>query len=73
MTDAREDVIKHFGLGDYVVFSSLLGVSLAIGIYFSKKENNTSNDFLMGGRSMPVIPVSMSLIASSISAISLLG
>ena len=65
--------IKYFALGDYIVFSTMLGISLIIGMYFAKKEKKTSKDFLLGGKSMSVLPVSMSMIASSISAISLLG
>ncbi|XP_076635648.1 sodium-coupled monocarboxylate transporter 2 [Colletes latitarsis] len=64
-----------FGWTDYVLFSSLLGVSVAIGIYFGcfgKKQDNTT-EYLLGGKTMSCFPVSMSLIASHISAISLLA
>lgn len=64
-----------FGWTDYSLFTGLLGVSVLIGIYFGcfgKKQDNTT-EYLLGGKSMTCFPVSMSLIASHISAVSLLG
>lgn len=63
-----------FGAVDYVVFGSMLVASLAIGIYYAVKSRNKANEeFLMGGRSLTFFPVSMSLLASYISAILVLG
>lgn len=64
-----------FAIADYAVFVSMLAVSAIIGIYYAIKDraNTSTADFLMGGRSMGVFPVSMSLLASFLSAISLLG
>ncbi|XP_012277365.1 sodium-coupled monocarboxylate transporter 2 [Orussus abietinus] len=64
-----------FGWTDYVLFGGLLGVSILIGIYFGffgKKQDNTT-EYLLGGKTMAFFPVSMSLIASHLSGISLLG
>ncbi|XP_075896730.1 sodium/iodide cotransporter isoform X2 [Nelusetta ayraudi] len=65
-----------FVLGDYAVFAAMLMVSLAIGLYqvFKKstREANT-NDFFTGGRSMPAVPVGLSLCASFMSAVQVLG
>ncbi|CAL7946567.1 unnamed protein product [Xylocopa violacea] len=64
-----------FGWTDYTLFSSLLGVSVLIGIYFGcfgKKQDNTT-EYLLGGKTMTYFPVAMSLIASHISAVSLLA
>ncbi|OAD59039.1 Sodium-coupled monocarboxylate transporter 2 [Eufriesea mexicana] len=64
-----------FGWTDYSLFSGLLGISVLIGIYFgcfSKKQDNTT-EYLLGGKTMSCFPVSMSLIASHISAVSLLA
>ncbi|KAE8736781.1 hypothetical protein FOCC_FOCC017764 [Frankliniella occidentalis] len=65
-----------FGLVDYTVFGAMLLASSLIGIYFAfcatRKQDNTA-EYLMGGKTMGVFPVSMSLIASYISGISLLG
>ncbi|XP_076245140.1 sodium-coupled monocarboxylate transporter 2 [Calliopsis andreniformis] len=64
-----------FGWTDYTLFTGLLGISVLIGIYFGcfeKKQDNTT-EYLLGGKSMSCFPVSMSLIASHISAVSLLA
>lgn len=69
-------VIKEvFGTVDYLVFAGMLVVSAAIGMWYAyadRKKNNTQ-EFLMGGRSLSVFPVAMSILSSFISAISLLG
>lgn len=64
-----------FGWADYLVFGLMLGVSAAIGIYYAVigRKKNSTREFLMAGRNMNTFPVSMSLIASFMSAITLLG
>ncbi|KAF4533194.1 hypothetical protein B566_EDAN001736 [Ephemera danica] len=59
---------------DYVVFISLLAISLLIGAYYGlfKRQKSTA-DYLVGGRSMPVVPTAVSLLASYVSAILILG
>lgn len=56
---------------DYVVFGSLFLVSSVIGIYFAYRSRNKTDvdEYLLAGRQMTAIPVSLSLIASYISAI----
>lgn len=63
-----------FGWTDYTLFTFLLGISMVIGVYFGffKKQDNTT-DYLLGGKTMSFFPISMSLIASHISGVSLLG
>ncbi|XP_063606817.1 sodium-coupled monocarboxylate transporter 1-like [Penaeus indicus] len=65
----------RFTVLDYVVFVSMLLVSLAIGVYSSlrKKGASSTQAFLLGGREMPVAPVAFSLVGGVISAISILG
>lgn len=69
-----DDLVQRFSWVDYLVFTVMLLVSAGIGVFFgffSKKQN--TNDFLMAGKSMTTFPVAMSLIASFMSAITLLG
>ncbi|KAL1117556.1 hypothetical protein AAG570_003871 [Ranatra chinensis] len=67
---------EFLGVIDYLVFGSMLVVSALVGVYFAflapNKQDNTQ-EYLMGGKTMGVFPISMSLIASYISGISLLG
>lgn len=64
-----------FSVWDYVVFGGVLAVSAAIGIYYgcTGGKQKTTAEFLMADRKMHVIPVTLSLLASFMSAITLLG
>ena len=70
-----DDDIGEFGTWDYVVFSLMLGISVMIGVYHAwiggKKQTN--KDFLLAGGNMHPIPVATSLVATFISAITVLG
>eukprot|EP00118_Oscarella_pearsei_P012686 m.95500 g.95500 ORF g.95500 m.95500 type:complete len:618 (+) comp36852_c0_seq16:81-1934(+) len=58
---------------DYVIFGISIAVSLSIGLFFSLKKQKTTNDYFMAGRSMKSFPIAMSLLASFMSAVSILG
>ncbi|KAG7282796.1 hypothetical protein CRUP_012185 [Coryphaenoides rupestris] len=65
-----------FGLADYAVFSAMLLVSMAIGLFQALKKGKraaTADDFFTGGRTMTAIPVGLSLCASFMSAVQVLG
>ncbi|XP_069172585.1 sodium-coupled monocarboxylate transporter 2 [Procambarus clarkii] len=74
MTVSVTELADRFTWIDYTVFGLMLGLSAAIGVFygcFSKKQD--TKEFLMAGKSMTTFPVAMSLIASFMSAITLLG
>ncbi|KAM5138678.1 sodium-coupled monocarboxylate transporter 2 [Mantella aurantiaca] len=75
MTMFEKPKISNFSVWDYVVFGALLVVSAGIGVFFAVKERRkkTSNEFLVGGRQMTCGPVALSLTASFMSAITVLG
>ncbi|XP_054722729.1 putative sodium-dependent multivitamin transporter [Uloborus diversus] len=60
---------------DYVIFTCMLGFSAGIGIYyrFSGGRQQTNKEYFLADKSMPVMPVAFSLMASFMSAITLLG
>jgi len=66
---------NRFSAPDYVVFAIILAIASIIGLYYGCTGNKQSstNEFLMAGRSMSVLPVALSLLASFMSAITLLG
>ncbi|XP_058800852.1 sodium-coupled monocarboxylate transporter 1 isoform X1 [Phymastichus coffea] len=72
-----QDVIyslQNFGIVDYSIFVAMLAACGCIGVYFGFfKRSRGEDEYLVGGRNMKTFPVSMSLIASFISGISLLG
>lgn len=66
--------IQTFGTTDYTIFTIMLMACGAIGIYFGfVKKSIGEDEYLVGGRNMKTLPVSLSLIASFFSGISLLG
>ncbi|XP_069696482.1 sodium-coupled monocarboxylate transporter 1-like isoform X1 [Periplaneta americana] len=72
-----EDVglsLRRFGFVDYIVFVFMLLICAVIGVYYGFCAGKvTAAEYLMGGRNMQTFPVAMSLIASFISGITLLG
>lgn len=57
-------LMQRFSWVDYVVFVFMLAISAVVGVYWGfMKKQNTQADYLLGGRNMKVIPVSMSLVA----------
>lgn len=67
--------INQFGILDYVIFAAVLIISGVIGFYHAWKDRNNQNlkQFLLAGGNMHPIPVALSLVASFMSAITLLG
>ncbi|XP_007108586.1 sodium-coupled monocarboxylate transporter 2 [Physeter macrocephalus] len=67
--------VKNFEVWDYVVFAALFVISSGIGVFFAIRERKkaTSREFLVGGRQMTFGPVALSLTASFMSAVTVLG
>lgn len=60
-----KDYSEKFGPIEYAVFSSILVASAGIGVYYGwigRKKGQSNDEFLMAGRSMPIMPVALSLI-----------
>ena len=70
---SKEELISKFTWPNYAVFFLMLLVSAAIGVYFWWKGQNSTSEFLMASRSMGILPMTFSLVASFMSAITLLG
>lgn len=70
-----EQHTNTFSSADYFVFSLLLCVSAGIGIFHALcgGRQKTTKEYLVANRSMSAIPVGMSLVASFMSAITVLG
>ncbi|XP_064191791.1 sodium-coupled monocarboxylate transporter 2 isoform X2 [Anguilla rostrata] len=71
----EDSKVRTFWPADYAVFAGLFVVSCGIGIFFAIKDRKkvTSNEFLVGGRQMSCGPVALSLTASFMSAVTVLG
>ncbi|XP_058058291.1 sodium-coupled monocarboxylate transporter 2-like [Anopheles bellator] len=66
----------QFSVEDYTVFAFMLAVSTAIGVYFGvfqRKKNQTTEEYLLGGRKMKTFPIAISLIASQLSGVSIMS
>ncbi|KAH9370776.1 hypothetical protein HPB48_014728 [Haemaphysalis longicornis] len=63
-------------VAEYVVFGVLMVANVMVGLYFSisrrAREAGASEAFL-GGRSLGVVPLSLSVLASLVTAIGLVG
>ncbi|KAH6931598.1 hypothetical protein HPB50_025666 [Hyalomma asiaticum] len=67
--------VRYFHPADYGVLVAVLGISSFIGIYFAWKDRRSTNnrEFLVGNRKLQVFPVTMSMMASFMSAVAILG
>ncbi len=57
---------QFFSPTDYILFAVMLGLSALIGVYFgfiSKKKQNNTAEYLLGGKKMNFFPIAASLIA----------
>ncbi|TMS34367.1 hypothetical protein L596_001979 [Steinernema carpocapsae] len=70
---------------DYVIFISFLSVSILVGLFYAVKEflekggkkpnghDVQTDNYHLGGRRMPILPVALSLTSTFLSGITLLG
>ena len=67
--------MNRFKWPDYVVFVSILVISVLIGIFHGclGNRNKSSTDYLLGGRRMNWLPVALSIIVTFTSAILYVG
>ncbi|XP_062855073.1 sodium-coupled monocarboxylate transporter 2 [Trichomycterus rosablanca] len=73
--EPQTDPVGKFQVWDYVVFACLFLISSGIGVFFAIKERSkvSSKDFLTGGRQLTCGPVALSLTASFMSAVTVIG
>jgi SSS family solute:Na+ symporter len=57
---------------DWIVIAAYFLVMLAIGAYYARR-NRSAEDFILGGRSIPVLAAGLSLFATLVSALSYLA
>ena len=65
----------RFSWPDYTILGATMALSSAVGIYYGVVERNkrTMDEYLMAGRDMHFVPVSLSLFVSWMSAISFIA
>ncbi|RZC38845.1 SSF domain containing protein, partial [Asbolus verrucosus] len=73
--NGHEKMQNSFTWPDYLVLATMLIVSCGIGLFygFIGSKHTSSDDFLLGGSSMGTFPMAMSLAASFVTAVELLG
>lgn len=57
----------EFQVLDYVIFGAMLGTSALVGLYFGflrKTKQNNPLEYLLGSKSMKILPVAISLTAT---------
>ncbi|XP_029005600.1 sodium-coupled monocarboxylate transporter 1 [Betta splendens] len=67
--------VATFSVWDYVVFAGIILVAAGIGLFqaIRGRKETSSAEFLLGGRQMTAVPVAMSLTASFMSGITVIG
>lgn len=67
--------VATFSVWDYVVFAGAILLAAGIGLFqaIRSRKETSSNEFLLGGRQMTAVPVAMSLTASFMSGITVIG
>ncbi|XP_072308205.1 sodium-coupled monocarboxylate transporter 1 [Eucyclogobius newberryi] len=67
--------VDTFSVWDYVIFAGIILVAAGIGLFqaIRGRKETTSDEFLLGGRQMTAVPVAMSLTASFMSGITVIG
>lgn len=67
--------VASFSVWDYVVFVGIILAAAGIGLFqaIRNRKETSSAEFLLGGRQMTAVPVAMSLTASFMSGITVIG
>ncbi|XP_033482839.1 sodium-coupled monocarboxylate transporter 1 [Epinephelus lanceolatus] len=67
--------VATFSVWDYVVFAATILGAAGIGLFqaIRSRKETSSAEFLLGGRQMTAVPVAMSLTASFMSGITVIG
>ncbi|XP_036022484.1 sodium/iodide cotransporter isoform X2 [Onychomys torridus] len=75
MEGAEAGARATFGPWDYGVFAAMLLVSTGIGLWvgLARGGQRSADDFFTGGRQLAAVPVGLSLAASFMSAVQVLG
>ena len=63
----------NYAFLDWLVFASYGAILLLSGWWFNRKRANSSQDFFLGGNSMPTWMVAISVLATSQSAATFIG
>ncbi|GAB0098634.1 hypothetical protein DMENIID0001_143970 [Sergentomyia squamirostris] len=61
---------------DSILFIIVIAVSFLIGLYhgfLSKRKQNTPEEYFLGGKSMNIIPVAVSLVVTFVSGMTIIG
>ncbi len=66
--DEYKSAAVKFNSIEYCTFSTLLGLSVLIGLYYGcvKGNQNSTFEYILGGKTMKVLPVAVSLITRSV-------
>lgn len=67
--------VATFSVWDYVVFAGTILAAAGVGLFqaIRSRKESSSAEFLLGGRRMTAVPVAMSLTASFMSGITVIG
>lgn len=75
MSTDLETIRSRFGPWDYGVLAIILGCSLSIGLFqaYKARRGKDPTDFLMANKQAGLLPLTMSSVATYLSAVTLMG
>jgi SSS family solute:Na+ symporter len=62
-----------FGLIDWIVLGGYFSLLAITGVFFARTKTRDSDDYFLGSRSMPSWAVAVSIVATSLSAVTFIG
>uniref|UniRef100_A0A6B0VCX3 Putative na+iodide/myo-inositol/multivitamin symporter n=1 Tax=Ixodes ricinus TaxID=34613 RepID=A0A6B0VCX3_IXORI len=69
-------MVRDVHLAEYAVFGILMGANLAVGLYFAlnrRSRRMNSDEAFLGSRTLGIVPLSLSILATLVSAIGVVG
>lgn len=58
-----EERVQLFGWVDYLIFSLTLVTSALVGVYHAMKGTHSTNEYLLGGKKVAMLPIALSMSA----------
>lgn len=71
--DTLNTADSGFALIDWLVLAAYFSVLVITGVLFARRKATSSDDYFLGSRSMPSWAVSVSIVATSLSAVTFIG
>ncbi len=62
------NILNSFSLVDWIIIFSYLGISIGVGVYFTKRASSNITDYFVSGRNLPWWLLGTSMVATTFAA-----